>query len=119
MSVLLVLLSVSATAVAQLLLKSGVSKVLSLDLPPGGAPFLLAIACSPLVIGGMAVFGFGVLSWLTVLARMDVSRAYPFVSLGIVLTVLGGHFLFGETLHPTRIAGMTFIVLGVLLVAIK
>jgi multidrug transporter EmrE-like cation transporter len=35
------------------------------------------------------------------------------LALGFVLTMLGGHFLFGEAVSPARIAGLVLIVAGV------
>lgn len=115
----LALVSVTLTAAAQLLLKMGVARVLAAvpDKATGIADLVLAVAVSPAVIVGLLCFGVSVLTWLTVLARMDVSQAYPFVSLGIVLTIFGGHYLLGEQISLLRIIGGCVIVLGVLLVS--
>jgi multidrug transporter EmrE-like cation transporter len=51
------------------------------------------------------------------LSRIDVSIAYPMLSLGYVLNAAAAWYLFGESLGPMRIAGIGFIVFGVVLVA--
>jgi multidrug transporter EmrE-like cation transporter len=51
-----------------------------------------------------------------VLAKWDVSKAYPLVGLGFVFTVLIG-FVAGENVSLPRIFGVVFICVGVWLVA--
>jgi multidrug transporter EmrE-like cation transporter len=55
--------------------------------------------------------------WLFVLARVDVSLAYPFVGLGFILTMLLGWLIRGEILSVNRVAGTALIVMGVVLLA--
>jgi drug/metabolite transporter (DMT)-like permease len=50
---------------------------------------------------------------------LDVSQAYPFVALGTFMTVLAGHFLLGESVSTLRIAGVTAIGAGVVLVGLS
>jgi len=119
MPYLLALLSITLTAVAQLMLKIGVAQTAQHWDASSAISIGRALITSPAILGGLACFGISVLSWLAVLARLDVSQAYPFVSLGIVLTMLGGHYFIGEPLHPTRLLGGAIIVVGVLLVAVK
>ena len=57
------------------------------------------------------------LLWLTVLRRIDVSQAYPFIGLGIALTSVLGYGLFGEMLGPQRITGMLVVIGGIIVVA--
>ena len=117
--VLLIVVSVLLSSGAQLLLKHGVSALDVQKALNGGAvtEILRAIALSPMIFLGLGFFGVSVILWIFVLSKIDVSYAYPFVSLGIVVTVTAGHFLFGEALSPLRIAGVGAIVIGVLAVA--
>ena len=111
---LLILASVALSALAQLALKAGT----------GGAARsrdagseLLAMAQSPFVIGGLALYGLGAVLWLFVLARAPLSLAYPFVGLGFILTMLAGSLVLGEQLTAGRIAGTLLIACGCVLVA--
>lgn len=116
--VLVIVASVAMSAVAQILMKYGMSRPAmqrALAGPVAGA--LWQIATSPGVIGGLLVFGISVCAWLYVLSRVDVSYAYPFVSLGMVLTVASGWLLLGEALPPARILGLALIIAGVMIVA--
>jgi len=59
----------------------------------------------------------GTVVWLGVLYRMDVSRAFPVLSLSFVVVVLLSRFWLHEHVPPARWAGVILIVIGVSLVA--
>lgn len=105
---------------AQVLLKVGMSPASLQATLNRGEPLraLLAIAGSPFVLGGLVTFAVSVLVWLLVLSRVSLSSAYPFVALGIVITVLAGRFILGEPVSLLKLVGTTFIVGGVLTMAI-
>jgi len=67
------------------------------------------------IIGGFTLYGLSALMWLGVLARWDVSKAYPLVGLGFGLTVFIGIFL-GEQVTLNRVVGVVLICTGVFLV---
>ncbi len=77
------------------------------------------IFTSSLVLGGLGCFGLSALLWLFVLSRVPLSSAYPFVALGIFVTVLAGSIMFAEPISITKAIGVSFIVGGVLLVGIS
>ncbi len=77
----------------------------------------LTVASSPLVLTGLACFGLSAIVWLFVLSKIPLSTAYPFVALGIVITVLAGRLLFAEPISLLKLAGVLFIVAGVTMVA--
>ncbi|WP_242402416.1 DMT family transporter [Komagataeibacter kakiaceti] len=78
---------------------------------------ILSIALNPSVVAGLVAFGLSAIVWLLVLARIDVSQAYPCVALGIVLTVVAGIAFLGEQIHPLRIVGLVVIVSGVIIMS--
>jgi len=115
----LILTSVTFSALAQVLFKCGVTSVRTHGwLKDGiGVGTLASILFSPGVIGGLSLYGLGTVLWLGVLARTELSQAYPFVGISFVLTALLGHVLFQENLSLTRIIGITMIVAGIAFVA--
>jgi len=117
--IVLVSLSVLLSATAQILLKHGmVSSAVREALGNGDAvAAVVAIALSPAVLGGLTAFAASVLLWLYVLARVPLSTAYPFVALGIAITVAAGWLLFGEPLAWPKLLGVAFILAGILIVA--
>lgn len=117
-TLLLILLSVGLSGIAQVVLKLGVSAAPVRTAVNEGAlaPTALALASSPGVIGGLALYGLGAVVWIYVLTRAPLSLAYPFVGLSFVLTAAFGYLLFNEALSPTRLAGIALVVAGVVLV---
>ena len=55
--------------------------------------------------------------WLVVLSKVDVSFAYPFLSIGYVISAVVGYFVFHEAVTPVRIAGIVVICIGVILIS--
>jgi len=117
----LIVLSVACSSSSQLLLKAGMTAPHMQAAIAAGRPLdiALAVATSPLVVGGLAIFGLSAVLWLAVLSRVPLSSAYPAIALGIVVTVLGGYFFFGETIGTAKIAGVSLIVAGVVLVGLS
>ncbi|WP_144299640.1 DMT family transporter [Elioraea rosea] len=111
--------SVLLSALAQIALKAGMTRPAVTDALAAGAPgpIALAVGTEPLVLAGLALYGFGMLIWLFVLSRIDVSLAYPFVSLGIVVTMGLGYLVFGEVVSVTRALGGALIIGGILVLA--
>lgn len=115
----LILGSVAMSTSAQLLLKTGMSnagiKAAIESRDWWQAAFL--VATNPWVGGGLTVFALSAAVWLLVLAKVEVSFAYPFVGIGFVVTMLLGWWLLGDTLNVQRISGTLLIAAGVVLVA--
>lgn len=112
----LVFVSVSLSALAQTAFKYGVARV---HLPDGASTLLKAWAflSSPLVLGGLALYGIGTVLWLFALRQLDLSLAYPFVALSFVMVAAAGILVLGEPVSAGRLAGLGLIVLGILVMA--
>lgn len=114
----LTLISVSISATAQIVLKYGMSaSTTKAALAAGGLEAALGIASNPWIWLGFGLYGFGAILWLGVLAKIDVSQAYPFVGLGFLLTMLFGITVLGEAFSLTRFLGTLLVLAGVILVA--
>lgn len=116
----LALISILMSASAQISLKSGMSDAaIQQALSTGESKFGIAwlMASSGYVIFGLLLYGAGAIIWLLVLAKVDVTLAYPFVGLGFILTMLFGIFLLGEHVSLSRALGTLLIVSGVVLMA--
>jgi len=114
----LALVSIAMSAVAQVLLKAGMTGAGVRDAIADGAPLgiVRAVLLSPGVMGGLLLYGLGTVLWLAVLTRAELSQAYPFVGLSFVLTAAMGYFLFADAMTAGRIAGIALIFVGVVLV---
>ena len=116
---LLILASVSLSALAQVVLKMGLSSPQVVRALRDATPLetALAVATDLRVLGGLALYFASAALWLFVLARLPVSAAYPFVGLGFVLTMLLGWLVLHEQLEPMRVLGTLLVGLGVVLIA--
>jgi multidrug transporter EmrE-like cation transporter len=117
---LLVIFSVLLSSGSQILLKSGMTApAVSSALANSTAPLRigLTIASSPAVMLGLFCFGLSAIVWLFVLSRIPLSTAYPFVALGIAITVAAGRFVFDEPISAAKMIGVTLIIVGVTTVA--
>ncbi len=110
------LASIAMSVTAQFLFKHGVRQAQSRAVPTSLVDSLVNLALNPWILLGFALYGVGAVVWLSVLSRWDVSKAYPLVGFGFVLT-LGVGALLGETVTVLRGVGVLCICLGVALVA--
>ncbi len=117
-SMALILTGVMLNAAAQLLLKVGMQKIGHFELAWANAwPVGIQIVTSIPIIGGIACYIISILIWLVVLSRVEVSVAYPMVSIGYIVTALAAYFWLGEQMGAMRLLGIVVIVIGVWMVA--
>ncbi len=111
---LLLLLAVVLLAGSQILQKLGAARRLA---GTRGPREWLRAVLSPELIGAVVAIVAGTVLWLGVLYRMDVSRAFPFLSLGTVGVVAASRLWLGEDVSLRRWAGVALIAVGIALVA--
>jgi len=112
-----VLLTSIALAIAgQLLMKQGmmmfgkfpVTQLLSKLIP---------MFMQPYVFLGFVFFGLSSIFWLVVLSRIDLSFAYPMVSVAYVFVAIFSYLLFHESIPLIRWLGIITICFGVFLIS--
>jgi multidrug transporter EmrE-like cation transporter len=109
-----ILLGVALNAGAQLLLKAGVRAVGHFEFTAANiVPVGLKIAMQGPIIAGLACYVVSVGVWIIGLSRVDVSIAYPMLSLGYVVNAFLAWYLFGEVLTLQRLLGIAIILIGV------
>ncbi len=114
----LILTGVLLNAIAQLLLKAGAGTLAGLELRASNAlPIATRLLTSMPILAGLACYAVSVVVWILALAKVEVSVAYPMLSVGYVVNALAAWWLFGENLSGARIAGIGVILVGVWLVA--
>lgn len=73
---------------------------------------------SSFVLIGGALYVLSFLIWLAILARYELSQAYPVaIGLTLVLSSLASSILLGESLTLIRILGILFVFAGIWMVA--
>ena len=115
----MIIISILLSSTAQLLLKYGASSpsIQKAIYSHSILNLFYAMISTPQIILGLVCFGVSLILWIVILSRTDVSYAYPFVALGICLTILAGWFFFNESLSLLRIIGVAIVVAGVITVA--
>ena len=116
--IVFILFTVLTNAAAQLMLKYGMMQLGPLSFA-GVNPALkvLQIVFSPWVFAGLFTFVVSMASHLYVLSKVELSFAYPFLSLAYVAVAVFAYFVFREDLNALRIAGIGFICVGTVLIA--
>lgn len=114
----LILLGVFLNAGAQLLLKAGMNRIGEFSFSLHNiVPIGIDAVTNPFIFAGLCCYVISVLVWLLVLSRVEVSFAYPMLSIGYIVNAVAAYYLFGEDLTMTRIIGIGVIIIGVYLIA--
>ena len=119
-SLLLILFTVTTNAAAQIMLKKG---MMAFSTQASGAQNIIMTAFnvvfSPWVFAGLSLFVISMASHLVVLSRVQLSFAYPFLSLAYVIVAAYAFFIFGEDVGLARIAGIALICCGTFFIALS
>jgi multidrug transporter EmrE-like cation transporter len=117
-SFMLVLAGVLLNAAAQLLLKAGTNAIGAFAFTADNlVPVGIKVASNPYIVGGLGCYAVSVVVWIMALSRVEVSLAYPMLSIGYVVNAIAAWYLFGEALTAQRMIGIGTIIVGVFLVA--
>ena len=114
----LILLGVLLNASAQLMLKAGMEQIGHFEFSAANVvPIGMKVMGNLPIISGLGMYVCSVGVWLLVLSRVQVSYAYPMLSIGYVVNAVAAYYLFGEPLSSVRMMGIFIIIAGVYLVA--
>ncbi len=114
----LVMTGVLLNAIAQLALKASVNEtgVINLDIQS-----LLSsagnLATNLWLWTGLICYAISVVVWILALSRVDVSIAYPMLSIGYIVNAVAASQLFNEPLGIGKVIGIGVIILGVYILA--
>jgi multidrug transporter EmrE-like cation transporter len=113
----LIVLGVLLNASAQLALKQGMRQIGYFDFGlQNCSRIFFAVALNPFILIGLGCYVVSVAVWLLVLSRVEVSYAYPLLSIGYIVTAFAGQMFFNEGIGATRWAGIIVICAGVWLI---
>jgi len=114
----LIITGVLLNAIAQLALKASVREMGEIKLSLNGAwPVTQQLMLEPSLWLGLLCYGISVIIWILALSRVDVTIAYPMLSIGYIVNALFAWLLFGESLSLERLVGIGVIILGVYILA--
>jgi multidrug transporter EmrE-like cation transporter len=81
----------------------------------GRIEFLGRLVINPWIISVFLAAAIAALSWMAAMSRHELSVAYPYVALSFVLVLFGSAVFFDEPLNVFKVAGVTFIVVGLVI----
>lgn len=103
-------------AAAQLLLKAGTNAVGAIHLTADNwFDIGLKLATQLPIIGGLSCYVISVVVWIVGLSRVDVTIAYPLLSLGYIVNAVGAWYFLGEAVSAQRVLAIVIIIVGVAL----
>jgi multidrug transporter EmrE-like cation transporter len=113
---IIALISIALGSVGQLFLKIGSADLkLSRGLVAAALSFILNIN----IVISLVCFFSSMVIWVLVLKRMELSIAYPMVSLGYIITMVLAYIFLNEPLRLGKLLGTVLIIFGVIVINIK
>ena len=112
-NIIIIVMSITMSSFAHLLLKKGAEQF--------GAQFnlsnVLRLFLDYWIMGGIFLHILALIIWVWALSRVDITFAYPFLSLGyVIVSFIAWHWL-GESLTPLKITGMSIIMIGLIVMS--
>ena len=118
MAYVLIAATIGFTVAGQLLIKAGMTQVGAFpDRMADLFGFGIRAMTNFKVISGLALAFLAALTWMGAVSLSDISFAYPFMALAIVLVLALSGLLLGESLPVTRWLGVAIVCLGLIIVA--
>jgi multidrug transporter EmrE-like cation transporter len=112
-----ILVAVLTGVFAQTMMKMGTRQLGAF----GETPFLdylFKLFTSPLILLAVGSYGFGVVFYMFMLSRLDLSYLYPVMTtLGLILVTLVSAALFRERISVFRLGGIALMIVGLFVVA--
>ena len=112
----LILSSVFLNALAQIFIRQGMLKLGSVSFNMEQIwNMALSVFTNMYLLSGMFSYGISIILWMIVLSKVNVSLAYPFLSVGYVVPTVLAYLIFKEPLTVQKIFGIAIICLGVVI----
>ena len=101
------------TVYGQLVIKWQVSRAGGLPPEPSAkVGFLLHLLLNPWVASGLVAALIAALAWMAAMTKLELSFAYPFMSLSFVFVLVLSALLLRESLTPYKVIGMALVIIG-------
>jgi drug/metabolite transporter (DMT)-like permease len=114
MALLFIFMMLAFTVAGQIFVKQGMLEVGNTPTDVFQIPqFILQALTNIRVVLGFACAFFASVCWLVAISRSELSFAYPFTGLSIVLVLSLAPLFFGEAVPLTRWVGVLIVCLGI------
>ena len=113
------LLAISFGVVSQLIIKWQMSAFSFDDYETWQDKFILAFSMllNPYIIIALILTLLAGVTWMIAMTKFEISYAYPFTLLGLVLVTIFSVVFFGESISVYKIGGIALIILGVVVIS--
>jgi multidrug transporter EmrE-like cation transporter len=116
MSYVYVFLTIVLIVYGQLVIKWQVAAAGAFPAAPSDKILFLArLLVNPWIMSALAAALAGAIAWMAALTKLDLSHAYPFMSLGFVLVLLGSAWLFHEPVTVPKVVGLALVCAGIII----
>ena len=115
MSYLLVFITVFLTVYGQIVIKWQVVAAGAMpEATPDRIGFLVKLLLNPWIISGLLAGLLAAVSWMAAMTRLELSHAYPFMSLAFIGVLVASALVFHEPVNAWKIGGLVLITLGII-----
>lgn len=114
-SYLYVFLTVALTVYGQIVIKWQVVAAGAFPSDPSDKiVFLLRLLVNPWVVSALAAALLAAVSWMAAMTKLELSHAYPFMSLAFVLVLVLSAWVFHEPVTAPKLIGLALITAGLI-----
>jgi multidrug transporter EmrE-like cation transporter len=115
MSYVYVFLTIFLTVFGQMVIKWKVLEAGAFPLDAQGKLlFLGKLLIDPWIVLALAAAFGAAVSWMAAMTRLELSHAYPFMSLAFILVLFCSAFLFNEPVTAPKVVGLVLISAGII-----
>ena len=116
---LYLLLAIFFGVVSQLIIKWQMSAFSFNDYETWQDKFALAFSMllNPYIIISLILTLLAGVTWMIAMTKFEISYAYPYTLLGLVLVTIFSVIFFGESINTYKIIGIAVIILGIVLIS--
>ena len=113
------ILAICFGVVSQLIIKWKMSAFSFDDYETWQDKFILAFSMllNPYIIIALILTLLAGVTWMIAMTKFEISYAYPFTLLGLVLVTIFSVVFFGESISVYKIGGIALIILGVVVIS--
>ena len=115
--IIYVLICVCFNVFGQYSMKQGMRKFGEVTIDNNILMTVMKMLLLPNVLLGLLFYTVGTVFWLIALSKIELSVAYPMLSLGYILLMILSYFLLNETITIYKIAGTLLVIVGVTLIS--
>jgi len=112
-------LAISFGVASQLIIKWQMSAFSFNDYETWQDKFALAFSMllNPYIIIALILTLLAGVTWMIAMTKFEISYAYPFTLLGLVLVTIFSVVFFGESVNTYKLSGIVLIILGIVVIS--